>query len=192
MARIKLTEAEQLPPFLREMHDGAPTHDWPTRHCARVFAQNPDLLESYLGFYYPWHRNDGVGFLEARLKELVRLRIATLNGCKTCKTARLDPDVTEEEAVIGVDAKDYVFSERERAAIDFAEKMAIAHHDIDDEDIAILRQHFSEAEVLELTMMAGQYIGFGRMLAILQLEEAPHGMQHGEHLLGGRSYRKRG
>jgi hypothetical protein len=34
-----------------------------------------------------------------------------------------------------------------------------------------LRQHFSKGELLELMMMAGQYIGFGRVLAILQLEE---------------------
>ena len=34
-----------------------------------------------------------------------------------------------------------------------------------------LRAQFSEAELLELMMMTGQYIGFGRMLAMLQLEE---------------------
>ena len=33
-----------------------------------------------------------------------------------------------------------------------------------------LRRHFSEKEILELMMMTGQYIGFGRMLAALQLE----------------------
>lgn len=171
MARIELTEIEHLPEFLRNMHDGANENDWSTKRCARAFAKNPQLLEAYLSFYYPWHRNDGLGTIPARLKELVRLRIATLNGCKTCKAARLDPTVTEEEASSGVDSSDYAFSECERAAINFAEKMAIAHHDIDDDDIRALREHFSEAEMLELMMMSGQYIGFGRMLAILQLEE---------------------
>jgi alkylhydroperoxidase family enzyme len=38
--------------------------------------------------------------------------------------------------------------------------------------MAGLRGHFSEPEILELMMMIGQYIGFGRMLAALQLEEA--------------------
>ena len=41
---------------------------------------------------------------------------------------------------------------------------------IGDEDIAQLRRHFNEAETLELMMMAGQYIGFGRVLAVLALE----------------------
>lgn len=171
MARIELTEPGALTGYLRSLHDGAPEKDWSTRHCARAFSANPDLLESYLRFYYPWHRSDGVGALEPRLKELVRLRIATLNACKACKAARLDPDVTEIEASYGVDSPDHAFSARERAAIDFAERMAIDHFAIGDSDISNLRNLFSEAELLELMMMAGQYIGFGRMLAILQLEE---------------------
>jgi hypothetical protein len=35
-----------------------------------------------------------------------------------------------------------------------------------------MRKLFNDAEFLELAMMAGQYIGFGRVLAMLQLEVA--------------------
>ena len=59
---------------------------------------------------------------------------------------------------------------RERAGLAYAEKLAIDHHSIDDAYIAALREHFDEAELLELTMMIGQYIGFGRTLATLRLE----------------------
>lgn len=174
MSRIPLAEPEALPDFLKQMHDGARAEDWSTRHCARAFAAHPELLERYLGFYYPFHSNDGVGAaLEPRLKELVRLRIATLNGCKTCKAARLDPDhVTEDEAARTVDlAGDGSFSPREKAAIRLAELMAENHHAFDDGTMRELRAQFSEKEILELMMMTGQYIGFGRMLAVLQLEE---------------------
>lgn len=173
MSRIPLAEPETLPPFLKQMHDDAREDDWSTRNCARAFADHPELMERYLNFYYPFHSNDGVGAkLEPRLKELVRLRIATLNGCKACKAARLVPEnVSEHEAAIGVDQpEEEPFTARERAAIEFAEAMAVSHHDIDDEVIRSLKDHFSDAELLELMMMAGQYIGFGRMLAVLQLE----------------------
>ena len=174
MSRLPLAEAETLPAFLKEMHDGARTDDWSTRHVARAFAAHPDLLERYLSFYYPFHSNDGVdGALEPRLKELVRLRIATLNGCKTCKAARLDPDhVTEDEVARGVDmvAEGGSFSPREKAAVRLAELMAENHHAFDDDTMRDLRAQFSDREILELMMMAGQYIGFGRMLAALQLE----------------------
>ena len=48
--------------------------------------------------------------------------------------------------------------------------LALQHDQIGDADIATLREHFDDAQILELAMMAGQYIGFGRMLAVLQLE----------------------
>jgi AhpD family alkylhydroperoxidase len=172
MSRVPLADPATLPPFLREMHDRARPDDWSTRHCARAFAAHPDLLETYLKFYYPYHATSGV--IEPRLKELVRLRIATLNGCKTCKAVRLAREVvSEREAAAGVDAAEaeQSFTPREKAAIRLAEAMALDHFAIGDDAIRALRQHFSEAELLELMMMAGQYIGFGRMLAVLQLED---------------------
>ena len=172
MSRVELHEPEVLVPYLRKLHDDARDTDWSTRPVARAFGSHPELLESYLKFYYPFHKSAGAGLLESRLKELVRLRIATLNGCKTCKAARLDAEKVREEEVFGVDtASEATFTAREYAAIRLAETMAVDHFAIDDDFIRDLRRHFSEAEILELMMMAGQYIGFGRMLAILQLEE---------------------
>jgi alkylhydroperoxidase family enzyme len=177
MSRIPMPEPLSLSPFLRSMHDGAQPNDWATRHVARAFAKNTDLLQRYLEFYYPFHTNAGV--VEPRLKELVRLRIATLNGCKTCKAARLDPDhVTESEATVSVDSPDKSsFTPRERVALQLAETMATDHLAVDDRMIRDLRQHFSQEELIELMMMTGQYIGFGRMLSILKLEDATCSIQ---------------
>jgi len=173
MSRVTLADPKTLPPFLRAMHDDAKPEDWGTKHTARAFASHPELLKSYLGFYLPMHKNLGVGMLEPRLKELVRLRIATLNGCATCRSARLDPEhVSEREAATGVDAPDgQEFSPRERAALRFADRLALDHHAIDDVAIREMRLHFTEPELLELMMMTGQYIGFGRVAAVLRLEE---------------------
>lgn len=178
MSRVPLAEPEALSPYLRDLHDSASESDWSTRHAARAFAAAPELLEQYLtGFYYNWHSNKGaaagVARLSAREKELVRLRIATLNGCQTCKAARLAADTLPEDEAVGVDdyEEDGAYTPRERAAIRLAETMAVDHFSIDDATIRELREHFDEAELLELMMMAGQYIGFGRLLAILQLEE---------------------
>ena len=173
MSRLPLAEPQDLPPFLKTMHDGAAETDWSTRHCARAFAAHPDILERYLAFYYPFHASEPGSLLDSRIKELVRLRIATLNGCKTCKAARLAPsDVSEREAAVGVDEPAAAaFSQRESAALALAEQMALDHLSYDDDAMRALQRHFSQAEVLELMMMIGQYIGFGRMLAMLQLEE---------------------
>jgi alkylhydroperoxidase family enzyme len=62
------------------------------------------------------------------------------------------------------------FSARERMALEYAEKLAVDHHRIDDAFFERLRVEFDDAEILELGMMIGQYIGFGRLLKILDLE----------------------
>jgi alkylhydroperoxidase family enzyme len=178
MSRIPLADDQALDGFLRELHDGAADDDWATRHVARAFDAHPALLEQYLAFYYPWHAGTGdaedAARLPARTKELVRLRIATLNGCQTCMAARLAPDAIPEEQAVGTWDADFAvnddYTAAERAAMAFAERMAVDHHGIADADVAALREHFDDAQVLELLMMAGQYIGFGRMLAILHLE----------------------
>jgi alkylhydroperoxidase family enzyme len=178
MARIALQDEDKIDGFLKEMHDGAREEDWSTRHVARVFDAHPEFLEQYLAFYYPWHSNvegaEGVAKLTPRMKELIRLRIAILNGCRTCQAARLAPETVPEEQATGVWADDFAanpgYSPAELAAVEFAEKMAVEHHEIGDAEIQALQEHFDDAEILELMMMAGQYIGFGRTLAILQLE----------------------
>tara|TARA_A100001037_G_scaffold303422_1_gene337354 strand:- start:616 stop:885 length:270 start_codon:yes stop_codon:yes gene_type:complete len=75
------------------------------------------------------------------------------------------------EAKIGqLDTPDNEFSRRERLAIEYAERMALDHHGIDDEFFATLAEEFEDPEILELGMMIGQYIGFGRLLKVLDLE----------------------
>ena len=61
---------------------------------------------------------------------------------------------------------------RERAAIRFAEKLAVDHHKVDDAQWAELRRHFSEAEIIELVAHTTLYIGFGRFNEIVGLEPA--------------------
>jgi alkylhydroperoxidase family enzyme len=65
-----------------------------------------------------------------------------------------------------------VFSERERLALEFADRMALDHKSIGDDFFKRLRGPFSDKEIVELGMMIGQYIGFGRLLMVLDLEKA--------------------
>jgi alkylhydroperoxidase family enzyme len=61
---------------------------------------------------------------------------------------------------------------RERAAIRFAEKLAVDHHKVDDSLWAEMRSHFSEAEIIELVAHTTLYIGFGRFNEIVGLDPA--------------------
>jgi len=48
--------------------------------------------------------------------------------------------------------------------------MALSHHEIDDDFFRTLRVQFTDAQIVELGMMIGQYIGFGRLVSALDLE----------------------
>jgi alkylhydroperoxidase family enzyme len=62
------------------------------------------------------------------------------------------------------------FTEREQVALEYADRMALDHHNIDDAFFDKLHAHFSDEQIVELGMMIGQFIGFGRLLMVLDLE----------------------
>ena len=55
---------------------------------------------------------------------------------------------------------------RDSLAVRYAEKMATDFHEVDSAFLAELREHFSDAEIVELGLMIGQYLALGRMLVI--------------------------
>lgn len=63
-----------------------------------------------------------------------------------------------------------LFSAREKLALRFAERMALHHQGIDDAFFHELRNEFNPAEIIELGLMIGLFIGYGRLLSVLDLE----------------------
>ena len=141
-----------------------------------VLAHLPEFFTRYFDFYYPAHEQ---GVVPTRIKELARLRIAALNGCQTCGFARYASATRQglDEACIAaleLPADERPFDARESLAVELAERMATDHRLVDDAFMEELRKNFSSAEVLELGMMIGQYIAFGRWLVVLGIHEYAH------------------
>ena len=114
--------------------------------------------------------------LPAAEREVARMRIAQLNACGACASFRA-PSVTaagvDEEVYLHLDQADRYpgYTVRQRLAIEFAERFATDHGSIGDELFERLRAVFSDAEVLDLTMCVAVYVGLGRALAVLGIEE---------------------
>lgn len=168
MARLPSVPTDKLDPYFRNLVelDILAGRD-PSLNA--VMAHHAEFFAKYFEFFYPAHER---GVLETRVKELARLRIARLNDCRTCSMARYESATAQglDESCIAqldVPEEQRQFSERERLAVEFAERMALDHQSIDDEFVAQLRTSFTEPEILELGMMIGQYIGFGRLLVAL-------------------------
>lgn len=135
----------------------------------RVYAHRPDIMKSFMPFYIQLQTQ---GMLSRKLIELVRLGIAQINQCSACLSARYDDSIveglTEEmvDALWDVDGSD-LFTEREKTAIVFGQKMARDHYSVTDDDFERLYRSFSEKEVVELLMDVAMFIGIGRMFAVI-------------------------
>jgi len=77
---------------------------------------------------------------------------------------------TEAKIAAINDESSDLLSARERAALRFAEKLAVDHQKVDDAQWAELRSHFSDAEIIELVAHTTLYIGFGRFNEIVGLD----------------------
>jgi alkylhydroperoxidase family enzyme len=63
------------------------------------------------------------------------------------------------------------YSEREKLAIEYAERFALEHLAIDDAFFTRLREHFADAEILDLTICVADYLAFGRLTQVLKLDQ---------------------
>lgn len=62
------------------------------------------------------------------------------------------------------------FPDNEQLALEYADRMATDHQNMDDDFFDRLKKHYGDEQILELGMMIGQFIGFGRLLSVLDLE----------------------
>ena len=116
------------------------------------------------------------GTLSPRLTELVRLRIAFHNQCRSCMSVRYQSAIDDgltENAVCSLeqpaDADD--LSAAERSALRFADLFATDHLAIDDAIYDELRQHFSEDQLVELGVHCAYAVGMGRLAATWAVTE---------------------
>jgi len=128
------------------------------------------------------------GTLSPRLLELVRLRIAFFNQCRSCIAVRYQSaidDGLDEDAVCSLErpADAENLSDAERSALRFAELFATDHLAIDDAVYDELRQHFTEDELVELGLHCAIALGVGRLSATWDVsDDLPESRRSSERL----------
>ncbi|MBM3357814.1 MAG: carboxymuconolactone decarboxylase family protein [Betaproteobacteria bacterium] len=96
--------------------------------------------------------------LEPALRSLVQVRISQINWCAFCVDLNSAAALERHAAAGQLSAlsqyeNSFVFSERERAALAYAEAVTDPARRVDDAMFVRLRQHFSEQEIIELTAL---------------------------------------
>jgi alkylhydroperoxidase family enzyme len=72
---------------------------------------------------------------------------------------------------VGDDHATGEYSVRERLAMEYAERFALDHTNIDDRFIARLRDQFTDAEILDLSICLAHFLGQGRLLRVLGIDQ---------------------
>ena len=88
--------------------------------------------------------------------------------------------MTEEMVASLVDFESADITDREKLALRFAQRMATDHQGMDDGFFEQLRMEFTDPEIFELGMITGQFIGYGRLISILDLENPSEPAAHEE------------
>ncbi|MEQ8410516.1 MAG: carboxymuconolactone decarboxylase family protein [Erythrobacter sp.] len=182
MSRIDKLPPEQWDPRLRNAVNPEALSEL-EQGLTRFFAHCPEQALGLMGFggALKMHRS-----LPDRLVELVRLRIAFFNQCRSCMAIRYSDavaDGVDEGLVCSLERPQEAenLSPAEKAAIRYGELMATDHLAIGDDTYTELREYFSEAEIVELGMTCAFFIGFGRLAATWHMvEELPEAFRKAE------------
>ncbi len=178
MSRLSRLPVETWDPELRRMTQADSATEL-ERGITRMLAHAPALAKGALGFGAAVTLNRT---LPERLVELVRLRVAFHNQCRSCMAIRYSSaaDSVDENLVCSLEKPQEAddLAPEEKAAIDFADRFATDHLSITDQRFDALRKHFSEPEIVELLLHCALYVGMGRLAAVLDMtEELPEGFR---------------
>lgn len=185
MSRIAKIEPQDWDPELRAL--ARPETATPLEQgLMRMFAHRPPLAKGLTAFAGALKANRT---LAGRLVELVRLRVAFHNQCRSCMAIRYRDAVNDgvTEALVcslekPAEAPD--LTDAEKAALAYADAFATDHLAVNDATFERLRKHFTEAQIVELGMTIAFFVGFGRLAATWDMvEELPASFQdHGRRL----------
>jgi AhpD family alkylhydroperoxidase len=136
-------------------------------------AQVPDLMAAALPFI---GRAYAATTLDTRTKEIVILRVSARAGCRYCtqthSVVALGAGLTPAEvgALRGEHSVEETFSnERDRALVAWSDAIAAVPQGVGDAAFTALAAHFSQPDVVELTVVAGVTLLLNRYATALDL-----------------------
>ena len=130
--------------------------------------------EFYQRMFYNGHPDVKV---EVRLKQLVRLRISKRHGCALCNRNNEEEilgynfNQDQVHALFDLNPDPALFTPAELALIDLTDQMVLVNQEgiLDAGLYARLRQHFSDEQIIEVSLVAAILVGAGKLTFVLDL-----------------------
>lgn len=177
MARIPLLPADALPPRLAEIYERYGSGYGPFRNQAAALAHVPPALDHLCSMLMELKARQGINW---RYVELAIVVVSKLNACAYC-VAHHSPMLTVEglsaDAVESLPSADHPeFDAVDRLVIEYATLVTLQAGQIRNAVFDRLREHFTDAQIVELTLriaLCGFFNRFNDALAID--DELAHG-----------------
>jgi uncharacterized peroxidase-related enzyme len=170
MARVRDVEVDEVPEDVRPVYERFAREYGPFLNQVKVFAHRPPALKHIMGLLLDFADE---AILPKRYLEIALVVVSKLNACEYCvihHAPRLvEQGVASEsvehildETVPGFDAVDHLVR-------DYAVKVTNDFHRVRDATFEELRAHFSEEQVVELTLRIALCGFFNRFNDVLQI-----------------------
>ena len=130
-----------------------------------LYAANPKALEPMLAAEAYLKTST----LEPLLRDLIKMRVSQINGCAYClhmhsRDARSAGEREERLHLLPAWRESSLYSERERAALGWTEAVTrLAETGAPDAEFEALKAHFTEEEIVKLTLVIVTINGWNRI-----------------------------
>lgn len=171
MSRLQMVSTDPEDAALRQMFDEVRARGIPLPNLYRVIGLAPPLLRAWLDFAWPLRLQAKT---PRRIRELLILRGAQVSGARyewvhhTAMARSAGVTQAQIDALAGW-AQSALFDAREQAVLRLAEEVTRGPA-ASPACIETLRQHFSDAEVVELTLTASFYVCVARFLQSMDVD----------------------
>ena len=142
-----------------------------------TFAHVPEMLEPTAGFLGAMFGESAVAM---RLKEIVILRASARMACRYCTETHLvkaqDAGLTRDEVISlgSPDSAEHAFTEpREKALVRWTDLISAGSASIPEPEVKQMLEHYTEAEMVEITLLAGATMMLNRYATAFDLPTAP-------------------
>jgi AhpD family alkylhydroperoxidase len=177
MPRLRYIAENEKTPRTHELIESAKRTGAPDPRVVSLMTRSP-LGIAWVEY---WNKLLYQGVLPHELKEMCRIKISVAHQCGYCSTVRSNVAKQEgltEETINDLSqyASSKRLSEREKAALRYADLFKQGEHAIDKDQVySDLARHFSDEEIIELGLFCAEVDGVGKFvksLNVLSWEEA--------------------
>ena len=172
MARIEPLRKEEAQGETKEIFTALERQFGMIPHLFATIARYPQVLKPILDLYQALSKESAI---EPGLQELANLEVSQINRCHYCLThhtqmAKMQGLKSVQIEAINTGEFDQDFSDKEKTVIEYARQVTKDAENVSDELFQRLKSHFSDSDIVNLTLIIGLMNVFNRFNGALGVE----------------------